>query len=101
MGLGGNYEERSRSAPVVAEGERRVATRQALFYLGKALLYLFRCWAIPCHVMVDNEALASSQVRHQFVEEHMLGASSCVSLGFHLKAVVGVDENDIAPCSRL
>jgi len=96
VGLGRNYEERSRSAPVVAEGERRVATRQAPGYLGEALLYLDRCFAVAAHVMVDDKALASQQVRRQFIEIDVLGAPFVVALRARLKTVIGVDEYDVA-----
>ena len=97
MSFGGNHKESSGCASPVAQAKRRIAAPQALHYLGNALLYLICCRAVPGHVMVDDKALASPQVGYQFVEEHVLSASPCVSLRFHLKSVVRVDEDDIAP----
>jgi hypothetical protein len=81
---------------MVAQGEGRVATLNSCCYLIKALLYLICCSPVPAHVMVDNQALASSQVRCQFIEEHIFRASVSMPLGANLKAVVRVHEDKVA-----
>ena len=101
VSFGGNHKESSGCASPVAQGEWGGATLKSSSDLSKPLLYLFWYFGVAAHVMVNNEALPTRQVRPQFIEVGVFGASIVVAFGARLKAVVRVHEHDIAPCSRL